>query len=434
VKSGELTYEVAQIEDSRGQPTLCVKLSLGNAVGIGDVPAGASTGEDEAKNVSVTKAIKNIEQVLMPLVIDANADLRRHESLCSIEEMILDKAGDNCELLGANAVVPVSRALWQLAASLRNQSLASYIRKYEPTLASRHRVHLFMNIFNGGLHALQQNEDEVLGRDRIDIQEVMVVPVMTSNYREALQIGERIDATLKDTLNQRYGANAVTRADEAGFSVKGLGSSELAIAHVIEAIERAGYQPGVQVRLALDMAASSFYDKTQGHYTFQGQQLSSEAMIKAVLDIVDRYPDKILSIEDPLDENDWEAWGVLSKELDKRGVITIGDDLFVTQKKRLVRGINNNSANAVLIKVNQNGSMRGTLDVMKYAKDKGLRCVVSHRSGETLDVSIADLAFATGAFGLKSGDPQPVGDFPNPETWVRRRKYLRLIELEEQAR
>ena len=153
-----------------------------------------------------------------------------------------------------------------------------------------------------------------------------------------------------------------------------------------------------------------------------------------MLNLVDSHGGKILSIEDPLDEDDWDAWERLSLEMAKRDVISIGDDLFVTQTRRLRRGINNRSAHAILIKVNQNGSIGGTLDVMRYARENGMRCVISHRSGETLDDSIADLAFATGALGLKTGDPQPVGDFPDPQSWVRRRKYLRMVQLEEGKR
>jgi enolase len=289
-----------------------------------------------------------------------------------------------------------------------------------------------MNIFIGGLHAMKKGE--TLGKDRIDIQEVMVVPTGASNYRQALQMGERIDATLKDMLVDRYGKDNVSRADEAGFSVKGLGDSTAAIGHVFEAIERSGYVPGEEVKLALDVAAGSFFDPKANVYNYGGRKLDSEAMIGELVAFVDRYPGKVLSIEDGLHEDDWESWGKLSEALRPKGVLTIGDDLFVTQMKRLRRGVNNRSADAILIKVNQNGSMSGTLEVMRYAKENGMQYVVSHRSGETVDDSIADLAFATGALGLKTGDPQPEGDFPDPKTWVRRSKYLRMIALEERSR
>jgi enolase len=431
-RTGELRAEVREIKDSRGRPTVQVVLYLSGVEGRGDVPAGASKGEDEARTVAVDKALANVKNIILPMLREADVDLRKHDNLLKLEWMLIERAGADYESLGANAVLPVSRALWQLAARLRQMELAHYIRKYEPELAGDGRVAFLMNIFNGGLHAAKDGEK--LGTDRIDIQEVMVVPSGATNYREALQMGDRIDAALKDLLEKRYGEKNVTRADEAGFSVKGLGDSSAAIAHVFESIERAGYSPGEEVKLALDVAASSFFDKAKNVYNFGGKSLTSDEMIAYLEQVVDRYPGKILSIEDGLDENDWEGWTKLSASMKKRGVVTIGDDLFVTQMKRLRRGVNNNSAHAILIKVNQNGSVTGTIEVMKYAKQHGLQCIVSHRSGETVDDSIADLAFATGAFGLKTGDPQPVLDFPDPTSWVRRRKYLRMIELEEGRR
>ncbi len=432
-RAGEVDAEVTEVKDSRGRSTVQVTLRIGDALGIGDVPAGASTGEDEARTVECAQAIENIKKVILPLLKQSDLDLRRHESIVQLDEMMTEAAGENFETLGANAVLPVSRALWQLAAGLRRLPLAGYIRKYESEVCeSGRRCHLYMNIFNGGLHALQKGE--TLGNDRMDIQEIMVVPVGVSNYREALMVGERIDSVLKDLLSERYGADKVTRADESGFSVQGLGNSSEAIALVFEAIERAGYVPGQDVKVALDLAASSFYNKTSGSYVFLGREFSRDDMIAYLIEVADFYKDKILSVEDGLDENDWEGWSKLSEEMEKRGVLTIGDDLFVTQMPRLRRGVNNKSAHAVLIKPNQNGSMSGTLSVMRYARRNGIRCVVSHRSGETLDTSIADLAVATGALGIKTGDPQPESDFPDPKTWVRRAKYLRMIDLEESGR
>lgn len=428
-RTAQLEGEVEQISDSRGRPTVRVTLRLGGAQGMGDVPAGASTGEDEAKTVDTAEAIKNIKRELIPLLRRADVDLRRHDAMRALEQELIEAAGPHYGDLGANAVVPLSRALWQLAADLRDMRLAQYIREFEPSLASKERVHFYMNIFNGGLHALR--EGETLGQDRFDIQEIMVVPVGVTNYREALMMGERIDATLKDMLTERYGEAHISRADEAGFSVKGLGDSTTAISHVFEAVERSGYIPGEEVKVALDVAASSFFDKAKGVYTFGGEELDTDKMIAYLVSLVERYPGKILSIEDGLDENDWDGWTKLSEAMKSHDVLTIGDDLFVTQMKRLRRGVNNHSAHAILIKVNQNGSVGGTLDVMKFARDNGMRCVVSHRSGETLDDSIADIALATGALGLKTGDPQPVTDFPDPATWVRRKKYLRMIALEE---
>jgi enolase len=345
--------------------------------------------------------------------------------------MMIDRAGENFKDLGANATLPVSRALWRAAAKLNGMELWQYIQKNEPKLASKDTVHFYMNIFNGGLHALKKADGEVLGKDRIDVQEIMVVPVSAKTYAEQLAVGEKIDAALKELLLAKWDATAVTRADEAGFSVKGLGDSTEAIGLVWQAVEKAGYVPGRDVKMALDVAASSFYDSAAKRYQFRGEALTSEQMIKYLVDFVDRYSGKVLSIEDGLDENDWAAWSTLTAEMKKRNVLTIGDDLFVTQKTRLGKGIASRAASAILIKVNQNGTVGGTLDVMKQAKQANMQCVVSHRSGETLDDSIADLAYATGSLGLKTGDPQPAGDFPDPKSWVRRAKYLRMLAIEK---
>ena len=433
-RTGDMEFRAIEIEDSRGRPTVQVTVALGDLEATGDVPAGASTGVDEARTVSVKKAIANINKIIAPLVREGDLDLRQHQKLVTLERHLIERAGENFEELGANAVVPVSRALWQMAAKLRRKELAQYIRQYEPELASQERTRFFMNVFNGGLHALRADDGEKLGKDRIDIQEIMVVPMIATNYRDALAIGDRIDATLKDLLSSRYGSKRVNRGDEAGFSVKGLGDSEQALAHVFEAIERAGYAPGAEVKVALDVAASSFFDGNTGKYQFSGHTLTSEDMISFLVNLVKLNPGRILSIEDGLDENDWEGWSKLSAQLKEHDVTTVGDDLFVTQMPRLRRGVHNNSAQAILIKVNQNGSMSGTMDVMKFAKEHGMKYIISHRSGETLDTSIADLAFACGAMGIKTGAPQPEDEFPNPKTWVRRSKYLRLIDLEESSR
>jgi enolase len=294
-------------------------------------------------------------------------------------------------------------------------------------------VHFLMNIFNGGLHALKKDAGEKLGKDRIDIQEIMVVPVRARSYRAAMEAGEKIDRALKELLSTRFGAAAVTRGDEAGFTVKGLGDSTEAIGLVFSAIAAAGFVAGEDIKLALDVAASSFYDNAKQTYQFQGKSIPTSAMVEYLVGLADTYAGKILSIEDGLAENDWDGWTTLTRELKKRGVVTIGDDLFVTQLPRLNRGVEAKAATAILIKVNQNGTMWGTLEVMKRAKEAGMHCVVSHRSGETLDDSIADLAYGTAAFGLKTGDPQPVSDYADPSTWVRRRKYLRMIEIEAGA-
>jgi enolase len=426
----DLQIEPRKTADSRGRPTVEVTVRVAGVEAVGDVPAGASTGVDEANTVDVDQALKNVTEVIAPMLRDSGFDLSEHAGLVAAEKMMIDRAGPNFRDLGCNAVLPVSRALWKAAAQLRGVELWQYIRECEPALASDNRVFFYMNIFNGGLHALKKDQGEVLGRDRIDIQEIMVVPVAAQSYREALEIGEKIDQALKQALVSKFGADAVTRADEAGFSVKGLGDSTEAFGYVVDAIVAAGYEPGKEVKMALDVAASSFFDAASGRYTFRGQSISSDEMIDYLAGLVDQYPGKILSIEDGLDENDWTAWPKHSAQMKERGVVTIGDDLFVTQMPRLNQGIESGAAHAILIKVNQNGTVHGTLEVMKHARSHGMRCVVSHRSGETLDDSIADIAVGTGALGLKTGDPQPEVDFPDRSTWVRRSKYLRMVAIE----
>ncbi|MEC9465283.1 MAG: phosphopyruvate hydratase [Myxococcota bacterium] len=429
-QAADIVLEARQASDSRGRPTVEVTLKVGGIETVGDVPAGASKGEDEARTVGVEQAIDNIHGTILSIIRESGRAFESHDDLLAIEAAIIAQAGENYVTLGANSVLPVSRALWKAAAKLRGMELCHYIREFEPKLNQDGRVSFLMNIFNGGLHALKEADGEVLGRDRIDIQEIMVVP-FADTYALALEMGDKIDAALKDILVGKFGADTVTRADEAGFSVKGLGDSTEAFDHVFEAIRRAGYEPGKDVKLSLDVAASSFYDREERVYLVQGKKLSSSDMTAYLLSLVDRYEGCMLSVEDGLDENDWDEWPLLTAELTKRGVTTVGDDLFVTQLPRLEQGIECKAATAILIKVNQNGSMSGTLDVMKRAREAGMKCVISHRSGETLDDSIADIAYGTGSMGLKTGDPQPVVDFPDESTWVRRRKYLRMVEIEK---
>jgi enolase len=429
--SADIRVEAYETQDSRGKGTVEVLLTLGEIRVVGDVPAGASKGEDEAQTVSVAQALQHIQQVIVPGLQSLRAPLNAYSGLVALEQWMVQHAGENFKTWGANAVLPLSRALWRLYAAVAGKELFAYIQSVEPSLVSEQRVSFLMNIFNGGLHALKKADGEVLGKDRIDIQEIMVVPVSCKTYREALQMGEKIDAALKNLLVSRFGAAQVTRADEAGFSVKGLGNSDEAIGYVVESITMAGYVPGVDVKLSLDVAASSFYDASTHRYMYQGRAQTTQQMVDNWVAFVDRYAGMVLSIEDGLAENDWEGWCALTQALASKGVLTVGDDLFVTQKPRLQRGIDSQAANAILIKVNQNGTVYGTLEVMKMAKQAGMQCIVSHRSGETLDSSIADLAYATGSLGLKTGDPQPEVDFPQRSTWVRRVKYLRMLEIEQ---
>ena len=438
-----LTTEALRLEptcerDSRGRPTVGVWARLGGLSAFGDCPAGASKGSDEARTVSVADAQRNVAEVLLPLAQKVGADVRSPQAVRALDAQLAAHAGRNFDVLGANATLPVSRALWRLGAAAAGVPLWRFLRaalgeKERGAAAGARPVHFLFNVFNGGLHALQSARGEVLGRERIDVQEIMVVPTNAPNYAEALRQGEAIDQALKHILLTRYGAEALTRADEAGFSVRGLGDSVQAAAHVMEAVVGAGLRPGHDVKLALDVAASSFYDAAQGTYRVAQQVLDRAGMVQWLLALVDRYPGQVLSVEDGLDENDWQGWAILTAALRTRGIASVGDDLFVTQLPRLRRGIAERSASAVLIKVNQNGTVGGTLDVIEAAHAAGMHCIVSHRSGETLDDSIADLAVGCGAFGLKSGDPQPPVDFADEADWVRRRKYLRVCATQGEA-
>jgi len=462
IKDGDLSK--AQItsertEDSRKYATMRVRIKMGDIEVIGEVPAGASTGEDEAEvaspdafidnvkekikdekkaraEASVLQAKKNIEEIIVPLLTKSGLDLSRHEDLKQAEKLIIKAAGKNYKDLGANAVVPMSWALWRAAAKLHNMELWEYIRWYEPQVVGKNDVAFYSNVYNGGLHA--KKEGETLGTDRIDIQEVMVVVLGSRSAAEKLEMDDKIDQELKKLLvleAKQMGKpiESLTRADEAGFSLKGLGSSERAIELVAQAITNAGYKPGVDVQLALDPAASTFAREVNGQYVydFQGQELTGRQMIDFYISLAKKYPGLIRSIEDGLAENDWDNWVILTAEMKKFGILTIGDDLFVTQMDRLKKGVAMKAASAILIKVNQNGSVSGTLEVIQYAMEHGLEIVVSHRSGETLDPAIADLAYAVKAMGLKTGAPQPAADFSDPETLVRRVKYERLITIEE---
>ncbi len=427
-----LVLEARKIKDSRGKPTVQVSLKAHCVEATGDVPAGTSTGGHEAFTVPVPKAIENIHEVILPLLKGSGLDLRKHGDLIKAEKLLIAEESirrDRGEILGANATVPVSWAMWRAAAALSRQELWAYIRTNEPEVAGQGRVFFFMNIFNGGLHALKKENNEHLGKDRIDIQEIMIVPVGAKTYKEALDWGDLIDQTLKKILTGKFGASAVTRATEAGFSVKGLGDSGRALKLVYEAIKKSGFKPGKDVKIALDVAASSFFT-SRGTYKVQDKDLSSKQMRAYLASLVDQYPCVMLSVEDGLAEDDWRGWPKHSAEMDDRDVVTIGDDSFVTQMSRLETGIAVKAAHAILIKVNQNGTLHGTIEVIKHAKKHGMQWVVSHRSGETLDDGIADLAYATGAMGLKTGDPQPEADFPDKATWIRRVKYLRMVEIE----
>jgi len=439
-----MEFEVEEIKDSKGRPTVQVTMRYQGIEVKGMVPAGTSTGDDEANTVPTDQAIANLTEIIIPAIqskseaFGRSLDLSKHKDLIAVEEWLIENAGENFRTWGANATVPLSWALWEMAAKLNGLELDEYISGYVPEIAGASgNVLFYMNIFNGGEHA--RGEGEELGVDWIDVQEIMIAPTWEYSYAEQLEMGDKIDQELKKILQEeaeagKFSASDIGRGNESGFKVKGVGDTDVAIGYVIKAIKNAGYIPGEDVMLALDVAASEFYQPDSGKYKFKGVLLSRDEMVQYYVALVDNYKGIFLSIEDGMDQNDWEGWKLLKQEMRPRGIVTIGDDLFVTQQERLQKGIDERAASAILIKVNQNGSVWGTLKVIRQAIGANMDFVISHRSGETLHTGIADLAEATGALGLKTGDPQPPTDgeyFSEPVDQVRRVKYERMVAIED---
>ena len=398
-----------QILDSRGNPTVEVEVLLEDgAFARAAVPSGASTGEWEAverrdgdKSVYLGKgvlgAVKSvIEEISEEIIgIDA-ADQRTVDAT-----MIALDGTNNKGKLGANAILGVSLAVAKAAAESADLPLYKYLGG-----PNAHVLPVpMMNILNGGSHA----------DSNVDIQEFMIAPIGFENYSDALRAGVEVYHSLKSVLHDRGLSTGL--GDEGGFAPN-LESNAAALDLIIEAIEKASYKPGEQVALALDVASSEFYN--DGAYDFEGQKKSAEEMSAYYADLVAKYP--LVSIEDPLDENDWAGYKTLTEQIGDK-VQIVGDDLFVTNPERLEKGINEGAANALLVKVNQIGSLTETLDAMELAQRNEYRCMVSHRSGETEDVTIADLAVATNAGQIKTGAPARS---------ERVAKYNQLLRIEEE--
>ncbi|MEC8193650.1 MAG: phosphopyruvate hydratase [Myxococcota bacterium] len=379
------------ILDSRGNPTIEVEVTTEEGiVGRAAVPSGASTGEHEAvelrdgdagqwKGKGVSQALANIEREIAPQLIGLDVFDQR-----GIDQRMIELDGTpNKGRLGANAILGVSMAVANAAARVLGQPLYRYIGG---TSACDTPVPM-MNVLNGGSHA----------DNNVDIQEFMIVPVGASTFAEGLRCGTEIYHTLKGVIKARGLMTSV--GDEGGFAPN-LGSNEEALELLAEAVEKAGYALRKDVVLALDVAASEFY--SDGVYSIDGGTKTSAEMVEYYTGLADRFP--LFSIEDGLDENDWDGWAALTQAMGDR-VQLVGDDLFVTNVERLSRGIETNVANAVLIKVNQIGTLSETLDTIEMAHKNGYRCVISHRSGETEDTTIADLAVATNAGQIKTGAP-----------------------------
>ena len=382
-----------EVLDSRGLPTVEVEVTLKNGVvGRATVPSGASTGVHEAVELrdggkrylgkGVARAVSHVNDKIAPRLRGKEA-----RDQAAIDQIMIDMDGSpNKGKLGANAVLGVSLAVAHAQARAQNLSLYRYLGG---AMAKTLPVPM-LNVLNGGAHA----------DNNVDVQEFMVVPYGLRSFADALRSAAEIFQTLKKVLHDRGLSTSV--GDEGGFAPRVKSNAE-AIELLLEAITQAGYQAGRQVGLALDVASSEFYD--DGGYVFKksdGQKRSRDDMIKLYEDWVRQYP--IVSIEDGFAEDDWEGWRMMTQALGKK-IQLVGDDLFVTNKIRLKQGIDSGVANSILVKVNQIGSLSETLDTMKLAKEAGYTTVMSHRSGETEDVTIADLAVATNAGQIKTGAP-----------------------------
>jgi enolase len=398
-----------EILDSRGRPTVEAEVHLVNgAVGLAQVPSGASTGTFEAHELrdndqsryggkGVLKAVQNVQEVLAPKLIHLDA---LNQELIDRTMFAIDGSANKSNL-GANAILAVSLA----AAKAGAEALAIPLYRYlGGPLANLLPVPL-MNVINGGAHAA----------NNVDFQEFMIVPVGASSFKEALRWGAEVFATLSKVLDDKGLLTGV--GDEGGFAPN-LESNQVALELLVAAIEKAGYKPGEQVALALDVAASEFYK--DGQYVYDGKPHSPAEFVDYLGQLVDQYP--IVSIEDGLHEEDWSNWQLLTQKLGSR-VQLVGDDLFVTNATRLRKGINEKAGNAILIKLNQIGSLTETLETIDMGTRNGFRSVISHRSGETEDTTIADLAVATRAGQIKTGS------LCRSE---RVAKYNRLLRIEDE--
>ncbi|MDT0346863.1 phosphopyruvate hydratase [Streptomyces litchfieldiae] len=397
-----------EILDSRGNPTVEVEVGLDDgSTGRAAVPSGASTGAFEALELrdgdqsrylgkGVEKAVLAVIEQIGPELVGYDATEQR---LIDQAMFDLDATADKSSL-GANAILGVSLAVAHAASESRDLPLFRYLGG-----PNAHQLPVpMMNILNGGAHA----------DSNVDIQEFMIAPIGAESFSEAVRWGAETYHTLKKVLKERGLGTGL--GDEGGFAPN-LSSNREALDLIVEAIQKAGYTPGQDIALALDVAATEFY--SEGAYTFEGKSYSAQELTAYYAELVAAYP--LVSIEDPLSEEDWEGWQALTAELGGK-VQIVGDDLFVTNPERLQRGIDSGAANALLVKVNQIGSLTETLDAVELAQRNGFKCMMSHRSGETEDVTIADLAVATNCGQIKTGAPARS---------ERVAKYNQLMRIEE---
>ncbi len=401
-----------EILDSRGNPTIEVEVILEDgSMGRAGIPSGASTGAFEAVELrdgdksrylgkGVETAVSNVNDIIAPELVGMDAT-----DQVGIDQLMLDLDGTpNKAKLGANAILGVSLAVAKAAAESMGLQLFQYVGG---TNAKTLPVPM-MNILNGGSHA----------DNNVDIQEFMVMPVGAPNFKEALRMGAEIYHALKGVLQAKGLATGV--GDEGGFAPN-LASNEDALKVIIEAIEKAGYKPGEEIMLAVDVAASEIYNKEDGKYHLDGEGvvMTSAEFVDYYAGLVEKYP--IISIEDGLDEEDWDGWKLMTEKLGDK-IQIVGDDLFVTNVERLSRGIETGTANSILVKLNQIGTLTETLDTIEMAKRAGYTTVISHRSGETADSTIADIAVAVNSGQIKTGAPARTD---------RVAKYNQLMRIEE---
>jgi enolase len=398
-----------EILDSRGNPTVEVEVALDDGtISRAAVPSGASTGQFEAVELrdgdkkryggkGVEKAVLAVNDVIHPALVGFEASEQR-----LVDQTLIDLDGTPTKAkLGANAILGASLAVARAAAESAQLPLFRYVGG-----PNAHTLPVpMMNILNGGAHA----------DSGVDIQEFMIAPIGAPTFREALRWGAEVYHSLKSVLKERGLSTGL--GDEGGFA-PALPNNREALDLIVSAIERAGYSAGTDIGLALDVAATEFY--ADGSYSFEGQQRSSDQMAAYYGELVSSYP--LVSIEDPMSEDDWAGWAHITGQLGDR-VQIVGDDLFVTNPERLARGIAEKSANSLLVKVNQIGSLTETLDAVSMAHRAGFRCMMSHRSGETEDTTIADLAVATDCGQLKTGAPARS---------ERVAKYNQLLRIEEE--
>ena len=397
-----------EILDSRGNPTIEVEVVLEDkSIGRAAVPSGASTGAFEAAELrdggsrylgkGVTSAVKNVIEKITPVVLGMSAT----DQSAIDQKMISLDGTKNKSVLGANAILGVSLATARAASISANQSLFRYLGGS----AAKTLPVPMMNILNGGAHA----------DTNVDIQEFMIAPIGADSFKESLRWGAEIYHSLKSVLKKKGLATSI--GDEGGFAPN-LESNRAALDLILVAIEGAGFKVGSQIALAMDVAATEFFN--EGKYEFEGKSLTSDQMITYYSDLVSNYP--LVSIEDPLDENDWSGWAKLTTELGEK-IQIVGDDLFVTNPERLAKGIESKTANALLVKVNQIGTLTETIDAVSMAHENNYKSMMSHRSGETEDTTIADLAVALNCGQIKTGAPARS---------ERVAKYNQLLRIEEE--